>query len=241
MAAMLYTQTFHRTTALNQDCFLELSRVVAPQSFYALTCKCAPRIAKSFTYVDAPPKKMDTVGRGQATLRCIKQRREEITLLCQNLPPKAFERRLTPVLSFCVNEEVMTKREAKQTAPYKFARDRCESRFVWLDEIDRVIRLAWICECKQTDLLEVIPGWARYNITGSATELRKELTLIRKCTEDEAEIRLNNVCQNSPGNFYILALQIFQTCCKRTRVNTDKKFECEHIVPKDLSNLKKEI
>lgn len=80
-----------------------------------------------------------------------------------------------------------------------------------------------------------------YFITGELGGFQKELALLRKCTEDEAEVRLQRVCRESPGDYLTLALHIIQTCCKRARVNARTKFICEAIVPRDLSSYKAEI
>lgn len=98
-----------------------------------------------------------------------------------------------------------------------------------------------MCECKQTDILEVLPGWARYNITGELGGLGNELAMLRRCSETEAAVRMERVCRESPGNFLILGLQIIQTCCKRARVSVPTKFTCATVVPNDLSSFKREI
>lgn len=229
-------------TSSPKKCFIELSRLLLPRSLYALPCKCEPRVARIILYVDGPPKGLDTVGRGEATLQCIKRQEKKLVELCNQPTTTAFEQQAQPILEKCVQEVQLTEEQAKRNGPYTFDRSRCTSTFKWAPlPAQNLITAGWICECKQTDILEVDPAWARYNITGELGGLGKELATLRTCAESEAAGLLERVCRESPGNYLVLGLQNIQTCCKRARVSAPTKFNCDAIVPTDLSSYKGEI
>lgn len=223
-------------------CFIELSRLLLPVSSYSLFCKCESDVGRVAVFTDGPSKPMDTVGRGEATLQCIERSKKSLVELCNRASTAPFEREAKLILERCVQQVKLTEQQLKRNGPFSFDRSTCTSAFKWGPvPSENLINAAWICECKQTDILEVLPGWAQYNITGELGGLGRELQLLRTCSETEAESRLERVCQESPGNFLILGLQIIQTCCKRARVNASTKFGCAAVVPTDLSEYKREI
>lgn len=79
--------------------------------------------------VSAPPKPLDTVGRGQATLQCIERQEKRLVELCDQSTTKAFERFAPPILKKCVQGVRLTKRQAMQNMPYTFDRSTCTSSF----------------------------------------------------------------------------------------------------------------
>ncbi|CAN8061607.1 unnamed protein product [Agarophyton chilense] len=227
-----------KSQAQPDKCFIELSRILGRGALnrFSLVCKSSERVAKSFAFGATIPLDLDTVARSNATIKCVQNTQHDLTLWCNTLNSTQFERRARHVLDRCQTHFGDIDESEQGIQPFTFVRDSCTSKFAWADS-GRVTNVAWVCECQQFGFYEVVPGWADIRITGSQMESANEFEAIRICAEDAVE-QMEQVCTNNPGDYYILALHIMQTCCKRFRSNTDLKFECAAIVPGDLSLLK---
>lgn len=211
-------------------CYIELSRALGELNFFSLVCKCGSFYeGKSLVLVPAPAPKLDTVGRTQAIINCIEHRERELVHACE-CSASRFSSIAEPILKHCVKTK-LTNEEEKQNSPFSFDQKTCKSKFGLGLVGSTTVSIAWLCECKQDRLFEVIPSWPAYNLTGDASTIRQDAKFIRKCAIQEASKTLSRLCRESYNDYYIQGLQIIETCCKRLRVSSDRKFECQAIVP----------
>lgn len=219
-------------------CRIELSRVVSRKIYYYVLCKCAASndVLKSYVLRLAPPRKQDTQGRAEATLQCIQSRQTHLVRFCAHLNTTEFPKVVGPILNHCLQVK-LSDDQISQNGPVTFDTQTCRSKVgIYFATTSAVI--AWVCECNQGGFYEVVPGWPQYTLKGSGAALRADVAFMRECMLEDAEERMQNVCSQSPSDYYIQGLQSMETCCKRLQVNSDKKFACHAILPSNLGTYK---
>lgn len=232
------THTSQVRAATSPKCRIEFSRVVGPQNYYRLICKCGSFFeAKSVATAPAPPSKLDTNGRNDATIECIKSQQAKLTSACARLSESEFSKQMPDIITKCTKSK-LTKEQAMDDGPIVYDSSTCLSKVgssIYGDEAD----INWICECNQGGFYEVSPGWATYYLKGPNASLEKEIDFLRNCMTTDAGKKMSRLCTESPEEYYVQGLQSLETCCKRLRVNSDGKFECKKITPGKLGRLMK--
>lgn len=227
-------------TGKSPKCRIELSRAVGPQNYYTLICKCASFFeAKSVATAPAPPPKLDTQGRTDATLDCIKSQEGHLIRSCARLNASEFSEQISPVLKHCT-ETRLNKQQSMDNGPVVYDSSTCLSKVAFAI-YGTTAEINWLCECNQGGIFEVTPGWARYYLKGTNASLKKDIAFMRNCLNTDAGKKMSKVCTESAGDYYVQGLQSIETCCKRLQANSDKKFECQKITPGNLGDLKVEF
>lgn len=233
-------QCIPATRFSHQRCRIELGRVIFSKPYYALTCKCATFFeAKSIAFANGPPPKLDTAGRSEATQQCIESQLPKLVRLCDHLDSANFSKLATPILGRCVNNVMLTRQQAQQTMPFTFDRSTCLSKFASVKQEDS-IEAAWVCECQQTGVLEVVRGWARFRLGGNTDIVERELAQVQTCALSEAAAQMREICLGNANDYTIMGLQIINACCKRVRASSNRKFLCDSALPRGLNNFKAE-
>lgn len=214
------------------------SRVLGRQQAYVWKCEQLNEKTDRVSAVGLIETSIDpaihTGGRAAATIRCAESYRHHLTRVCEQ-GEKQFMTRAQHLLQQCLTTPI-TAAERKLEKTFTFNKDRCAATFrtAFFGGFESV----WLCGCQETEGFFVAAGRARLVTTGAPRAVKKELNFLEICTAN-AKPQLSQVCQNTPEDFELLALQLMQVCCKRARVNFDKKkFECEAAVPSDVSGLK---
>lgn len=224
----------------SSDCILSLNRVVGRRDIFNWACVCrqllSRRNALALATVNAPMNESDTVGRGIRIARCAEHSAARLTEVCSR-DPAAFVDHGVRVLNQCIHEPLSPEEEALDQ-PFTYDKSNCTARFARLnDPASSRVSGSWLCECVQGPGYDVISGIAEYFTRGDPETSIAEWQRIRECTEI-AEQQLREVCFESPGDFEILSFHLLQACCKRDRVDSNTKFECQVVAPNDVGKFK---
>lgn len=219
-----------------QQCNLSLNRLVGRTNSYVYACNCPQPSGRLGPVARAealiPPSQPDTAARAAATIRCILQEEARLLQICEQ-DTRRYDVVATQTLNTCLSADI-TPQEAQLEGPFTFSKQRCEAGLSTF--LGAQIAGVYLCICRG-DGFDVVVGRADFVIESSPLSDELEVELIREC-EQQFQSQVQDVCVNSPADFEILALQLLQVCCKRIRVGLDAKFECDSIVPDDLSAFK---
>lgn len=228
-------QCITATRFSHQRCRIELGRFISSKPVYVLTCKCASfSEAKSFAFVNGPSPKLDTAGRSQATQRCIEWQLPKLVRLCDHLDSESFSKIATPILNRCVRNVILTRQQAQQTMPFTFDDSTCLSKIASVKN-ENNIEAAWVCECQQAGVFEVVRAWARFRLGGNTDLVQKELALVQTCALTKAGARQSAICRDDAKDYTILGLRTLYTCCKKVRAYSYRKYLCDAALIEGLS------
>eukprot|EP00177_Eucheuma_denticulatum_P005657 GFKZ01010298.1.p1 GENE.GFKZ01010298.1~~GFKZ01010298.1.p1 ORF type:complete len:269 (+),score=13.23 GFKZ01010298.1:130-936(+) len=237
---LLLVLNYLTQAAQAQTCSLSLNRILGRLNNYVWVCDCltpdgVPE-ASARTQIRAPSGVADSAARASAFLRCTNRARDRLLHTCLR-NRRLFERQAKRTMERCSNA-MLSRGDRDLRGAFQVDRSRCEAflrRFV----AGEVVGGIWICSCLQSDgEFRVVPGRAQFLTNQSPTGARRELTFLGRCTGEENREELERVCRETPGDFEILALQLLQVCCKRSRVMFEEKFECAALVPDDVTPIK---
>lgn len=169
--------------------------------------------------------------RDRAFLQCVLNEKDKLIPACI-MSGSRFEREGNALFHKCTRSHL--RPNGKGPDPRNFRRDRCFAFFV--SYIGREVGGLWVCECVQPRY-SVISGRAFFSTRFAPGTADAEVESIRNCAKDTTA-QLKEVCNSSPSDFELLALQLLQVCCKRARKAGNAKFQCAAAVPNDVSDLK---
>lgn len=222
-----------------RECFLDINRLLGSPGSYVWVCNCknglSPFRAEGRVTAPLPIGKADTVGRDEATLRCIEHNTQELTHTCFRNASR-FLMDGAHALRRCTKEK-LNDSEKKKIQPFTFSRSNC------LSNEDASLapkpEVFWLCKCVQPVgvIYNVVLRRVSFFTEFAPTSPRREALLIRKCLKPFTD-QLQDQCKKNIGDFAIAASHSLETCCKQVRASSNAKFQCEDAAPDNVGSLK---